>query len=159
MRSGKGATYERWAKVYNLKQMAAALQFMQEHHITEYEQLTAETDKAVANFHTLTKQLRLTETDLSHTSELMAAVVQYAKTRPIFDAYKAAKYSRKYLAEHEVELADYRAAKATMNELLNRSKLPKMTDLKEKRARWRHKRKSYTPNTGRRRSRCGRSWR
>lgn len=133
MRSGKGAAYERWAKVYNLKQMAAALQFMQEHHITEYEQLTAETDKAVSDFHALTGQLRQTEAELSHTSELMAAVVQYAKTRPIFDGYKTAKYSRKYLAEHEAELADYRAAKATMNELLNGSKLPKMADLKEKR--------------------------
>ena len=44
--------------------------------------------------------------------------MRYAKTRPVFDGYKAAKYSRKYLAEHEAELADYRAAKATMGELL-----------------------------------------
>ena len=47
--------------------------------------------------------------------------------------YKAAKYSRKYLAEHEAELADYRAAKATMGELLGGAKLPKMAELKEKR--------------------------
>ena len=40
LRSGKGPAYERWAKVYNLKQMAAALQFMQEHQISEYDQLT-----------------------------------------------------------------------------------------------------------------------
>ena len=26
----------------------------------------------------------------------MGAVVRYAKTRPVFDGYKAAKYSRKY---------------------------------------------------------------
>ena len=57
----------------------------------------------------------------------------YAKTRPAFDGYKAAKYSRKYLAEHEAELADYRAAKATMAELLGGEKLPKMDVLKEKR--------------------------
>ena len=55
------------------------------------------------------------------------------KTRPVFDGYKAAKYSRKYLAEHEAELADYRAAKATMGELLGGEKLPKMAELKEKR--------------------------
>ena len=66
-------------------------------------------------------------------ADLMAAVVQYAKTRPAFDGYKAAKYSRKYLAEHEAELADYRAAKATMGELLGGEKLPKMAELKEKR--------------------------
>ncbi len=58
----------------------------------------------------------------------MAAVVQYAKTRPLRSmGYKAAKYSRKYLAEHEAELADYRAAKATMAELLGGEKLPKWT--------------------------------
>ena len=59
--------------------------------------------------------------------------MRYAKTRPVFDGYKAAKYSRKYLAEHEAELADYRAAKATMGELLGGEKLPKMAELTEKR--------------------------
>ena len=56
--------------------------------------------------------------------------MNYAKTRPVFDGYKAARYSKKYLAEHEAELADYRAAKAAMNELLNGAKLPKMDALK-----------------------------
>ena len=133
LRSGKGATYARWAKVYNLKQMAAALQFMQEQNITEYDQLSAKAEDAVSRFHALTEQLRRTEADLSATSELMGAVVRYAKTRPVFDGYKTAKYSRKYLAEHEAELADYRAAKATMGELLGGEKLPKMAELKEKR--------------------------
>lgn len=133
LRSGKGAAYARWAKVYNLKQMAAALQFMQEQNITEYDQLSAKAEDAVSRFHALTEQLRRTEADLYVTSELMGAVVRYAKTRPVFDGYKAAKYSRKYLAEHEAELADYRAAKATMGELLGGEKLPKMAELKEKR--------------------------
>ena len=133
LRSGKGAAYARWARVYNLKQMAAALQFMQEQNITEYDQLSAKAEDAVACSHTLTEQLRQTEADLSRTSELMGAVVQYAKTRPVFDGYKATKYSRKYLAEHEAELADYRAAKAMMGELLGGEKLPKMAELKEKR--------------------------
>ena len=78
LRSGKGAAYARWAKVYNLKQMAAALQFMQEQNITEYDQLSAKAENAVSRFHTLTEQLRRTEADLSATSELMGAVVQYA---------------------------------------------------------------------------------
>ena len=133
LRAGKGAAYARWAKVYNLKQMAAALQFMQEQNITEYDQLSAKAEDAVSRFHALTEQLRRTEADLSATSELMGAVVRYAKTRPVFDGYKATKYSRKYLAEHEAELADYRAAKATMGELLGGEKLPKMAVLKEKR--------------------------
>ena len=46
LRSGKGAAYARWAKVYNLKQMAAALQFMQEQNITEYDQLSPKPEGA-----------------------------------------------------------------------------------------------------------------
>ena len=101
MAQDKGPAYERWAKVYNLKQMAAAL--------------------------------RTTEEPLSKTSELMAATVDYAKTRPVFDGYKAARYSKKYLAQHEAELATYRAAKDTMNTILNGAKLPKIEALKKSR--------------------------
>ena len=133
MRQGKGPAYERWAKVYNLKQMAAALQYLKEHQLFEYDDLAAKTDAATERFHTLAGNIQQIEAELSRVSDLMAAVVQYAKTRPAFDGYKAAKYSRKYLAEHEAELADYRAAKATMAELLGGEKLPKMDVLKEKR--------------------------
>ena len=101
MAQDKGPAYERWAKVYNLKQMAAAL--------------------------------RTTEEPLSKTSELMAATVDYAKTRPVFDGYKAARYSKKYLTQHEAKLATYRAAKDTMNTILNGAKLPKIEALKKSR--------------------------
>ena len=114
---GKGPAYERWAKVYNLKQMAAALQYLQEHNLTDYDELSAKTEAAVDRFHTLDGELRDTEAALSQTSRLMGATVDYAKTRPVFNGYKAARYSKKYLAEHEAELATYRAAKAAMNEI------------------------------------------
>ena len=84
-------------------------------------------------FHALAGELRQTEADLAKTSALMEAVVQYAKSRPVFEGYKAARYSKKYLAEHGPELADYHAAKAALNELLDGEKLPKMDALKEKR--------------------------
>ena len=113
--------------------MAAALQYLKEHQLFEYDDLAAKTDAATEQFHTLAGDIQQTEAELSRVSDLMAAVVQYAKTRPAFDGYKAAKYNRKYLAEHEAELANYRAAKATMAELLGGEKLPKMDVLKEKR--------------------------
>ena len=133
MAQGKGPAYERWAKVYNLKQMAAALQYLREHDLMDYDALAASTEAAVDRAHKLAGELRDTEAALSKTSELMGAVVQYAKTRPVFDGYKAARYSRKYLAQHEAELADYRAAKATMSDLLGGAKLPKMDTLKKER--------------------------
>lgn len=129
----KGPAYERWAKVYNLKQMAAALQYLREKDLMDYDALAASTEKAVERFHALSEELRQTEAELEKTSGLMAATVDYAKTRPVFDGYKAARYSKKYLSEHETELATYRAARATMNELLDGAKLPKMADMKKSR--------------------------
>ena len=127
----KGPAYERWAKVYNIKQMAAALLYLREHDLMDYAALASSTEAAVDRAHKLAVELRDTEAALAKTSELMGAVVQYAKTRPVFDGYKAARYSRKYLAQHEAELADYRAAKAAMSELLGGAKLPKMDTLKK----------------------------
>lgn len=133
MAEGKGPAYERWAKVYNLKQMATALQFLQENNLTDYDALAVKTTAAVDRAHALAGELRQTEADLAKTSALMEAVVQYAKSRPVFEGYKAARYSKNYLAEHEAELATYRAARATMNELLNGEKLPKIAALKKSR--------------------------
>lgn len=39
MQAGKGAGYARWAKVFNLKQMAKAMMFMEEHGIKSYAEL------------------------------------------------------------------------------------------------------------------------
>lgn len=139
---GKGPAYARWAKVYNLKQMAAALQYLQEHKLTNYEELAASTEAAVDHFHALAGELRETEAALSHTVQLMGATVDFAKTRPVFDGYKAARYSRKYLAQHEAELAAYRAAKAAMNDLLGGAKLPKMDTLKKERRELSEKKKA-----------------
>lgn len=135
LNQGKGPGFEKWAKVYNLKQMAAALQFLQEHGLTDYAALEAQTTAAVDRFHALTEKLQTTEAALSKTSGLMGALVDYAKTRPVFDGYKAARYSKKYLAEHSDELATYRAARASMNALLDGGKLPPMAKLKEERRR------------------------
>lgn len=51
LREGKGPGYVRWAKVYNLKQMAAALQYLREHELGDYATLEAATTGAVDRFH------------------------------------------------------------------------------------------------------------
>ncbi len=44
MQAGKGAGYARWAKVFNLKQMAKAMMFMEEHGIKNYAELKEKAD-------------------------------------------------------------------------------------------------------------------
>jgi len=131
MRDGKGPAYARWATVYNLKQMAAALQYLQENRLLVYEDLAAKAETATERFHAEAGKLRQTEAEMKRNADLKAAVVDYARTRPVFDEYKAKKYSNKYLAEHEADIAAYRAATATMRELLGGGRLPKMDTLKD----------------------------
>lgn len=130
MQAGKGAGYERWAKVYNLKQMAAAIQYLQENGLLSYEELEAKAATASEKFHTLSGQMQQLETDMKTNAALKGAIVDYAKARPVFEQYKASKYSRKFLAEHEGEIALYRAATAQFDALLGGAKLPKMDRLK-----------------------------
>ena len=101
-------------------------------------------------------KLRETEAALSHTVQLMGATVDFAKNRPVFDGYKAARYSKKYLAQHEAELAAYRAAKAAMNDLLGGAKLPKMDALKKERRELSEKKKALYALTAKPRQICGR---
>lgn len=128
---GKGPSYERWAKVFNLKQMAAALAYLQDNGLTDYEQLEQKATAATEHFHKLSDQIKSTEAALHTNMELKAATVQYAKTRPVFEKYKASKYSKKFLAEHEADIELYRAACADFNAILGGAKLPKMDTLKE----------------------------
>ena len=128
---GKGPGYERWAKVFNLKQMAAALAFLQDNGLTDYEQLEQRATAATERFHKLSDQIKRTEAALHTNMELKAATVQYAKTRPVFEKYKASKYSKKFLAEHEADIELYRAACADFKRILDGGKLPKMDTLKE----------------------------
>ena len=119
------------AKVFNLKQMAAALAYLQDNELTEYGQLADKVTAAADRFHTISEQIKQTETAMKANAELKGVIVQYAKNRPVFEQYKATKYSRKFLAEHEAEIELYRAAQADMKRLLNGAKLPKMETLKE----------------------------
>ena len=66
-------------QVYNLKQMAAALQYLRENNLMDYEALAASTEKAVERFHALSEELRQTETALEKTTGLMAATGRLRK--------------------------------------------------------------------------------
>ncbi|OAA90029.1 hypothetical protein WY13_01619 [Clostridium ljungdahlii] len=95
-----------------------------------YGQLEKRAAEAADRLHVLSEQIKSIEGAMSANAELKGAVVDYAKTRPVFSGYKAAKYSKKYLVEHKAEIALYRAAQETFRRVLSGAKLPKMDALK-----------------------------
>ena len=58
LQAGKGAGYERWAKVFNLKQMAKTIAFLEENKIKNYEELVKMSQNAAAEFQQLSKQIK-----------------------------------------------------------------------------------------------------
>ena len=109
----------------------ASIAYLQDNGLTDYEQLEQKATAATERFHKLSDQIKSTEAALHANMELKAATVQYAKTRPVFEMYKASKYSKKFLAEHEADIELYRAACADFKAILGGAKLPKMDTLKE----------------------------
>ena len=128
--AGKGAGYERWAKVYNLKQMAQTMNYLREHGLLDYAELKEKTDAATARFNALSAQIKAAETRMAEVTVLKTQIINYAKTREVFDGYKASKYSKKYLAEHEADILLHRAAKKTFNDM-GIQKLPTVKSLQE----------------------------
>ena len=59
---------------------------------------------------------------------LRTHIVNYAKTREVYVAYRKAGYSKKFRAEHEAEILLHQAAKSAFDEM-NVKKLPKIKEL------------------------------
>lgn len=111
MQQGKGPGYERWAKSFNLKQMAQTVCYLQEHNLFNYEELSKKASDSSGRFRTLSDEIKVAEQRMAELSVLRKHIINYAKTRETYVAYRKAGYSRKFLAEHESDILLHKAAK------------------------------------------------
>ena len=125
LQAGKGAGYERWAKVFNLKQMAQTLNYLSENNLMNIEDLTAKTDASIARVHELQVTIRETEKRMAELHALKGHIINYVKTREVYAAYRMAGYSKKFVAEHEQEIKLHQAAKEAFS-ALGTQKIPKV---------------------------------
>lgn len=114
---GKGQGYANWAKVFNLKQMAKTVMFLQENDFENLEKLSDDISALSAEISDMKSEIKNLETRLTELSTLKTQIINYAKTREVFEQYKASGYSKSFLAEHEGEIILHRAAKKTFDEL------------------------------------------
>ena len=128
LQAGKGAGYERWAKVFNLKQMAQTLNYLSENNLMNIEDLTAKTDVATARVHELQVTIRETEKRMAELHTLKGHIINYVKTREVYAAYRMAGYSKKFVAEHEQEIKLHQAAKEAFS-ALGTQKIPKVKEI------------------------------
>ena len=111
LRAGKGAGYARWATLFNLKQMAQTVAYLQDHELLDYAVLSEKAAEASAHFNELSARIKAAETRMAEIAVLREHIVNYAKTRDTYVAYRKAGYSKKFLAEHESEITIHKAAK------------------------------------------------
>ena len=123
LQAGKGPGYERWRKVFNLKQMANTLNYLMEHNLLEYAVLEEKTAAATARHNELSEKIKAAEKRMAEIAVLRTHIINYAKTRDTYVAYRKAGYSKKFREEHEEEILLHQAAKEAFNEL-NVKKLP-----------------------------------
>ena len=125
---GKGAGFARWAKQHNLKEMSRTLVFLQENKIGSIEEMQERVDVATARYHELGDSIKASEKRLAEIAVLKAHIINYAKTRPVYDAYRKNGYSKRFLETHRTEITLHKAAKAAFDES-NLKKLPKVKEL------------------------------
>ena len=125
---GKSEGYARWAKRYNLKEMSKTLIFLQENKIGSIEEMQERVDAATAHYHELGDSIKDSENRLAEIAVLKAHIINYAKTRPVYDAYRKTGYSKHFLEGHRAEITLHKAAKAAFDEA-NLKKLPKVKEL------------------------------
>lgn len=124
----KGAGYQRWALVYNLKQMSKTLLFLRDHKIESMEQLNRLVRQQTAKRDVLLSFIQQSEKRLVEIGTLKKHIINYSKTRAIYEEYRKAGYSKKFLEAHREEITIHKAAKAAFDELGVR-KLPRVKDL------------------------------
>lgn len=124
----KGVGYQRWASVYNLKQMSKTLLFLRDHKIESMEQLDQMVMQQVAKRDALLTSIQQSEKHLVEIGTLKKHIINYSKTRSTYEEYRKAGYSKKFLEAHREEVTIHKAAKAAFDEL-GVKKLPKVKEL------------------------------
>ena len=127
--SGKGPGFEKWAKLFNMKQGSKAVAYLQEHGLTSYADLEALNDELTHKSNTLRKEVRLMDDAIQENAITQKQIQKYAQTRKVYDGYIRAGYSKKYLEEHEKDILIHKAAKKYFDDK-GMDIIPKTKDLK-----------------------------
>ena len=109
---GKGAGYDRWAAVHNLKQMAATMSIYGESGFASPEELEAALAAASAELNSVHAELKAVESTLREKKDLQKQLLAYIKTKPTRDGLKAQKTEKARRAYREQHESDFIIAEA-----------------------------------------------
>lgn len=129
IKAQQNAGYQRWATIENLKRAAATMNFLTEHGIGSYEELTERCDAVAAASIRTRESLRDTEQQIADLALLGKQIDTYRELKPVYDRYKATKDKEKFLRGFESEIILFEAA-ARVIKKVGLTKLPSSEKLK-----------------------------
>lgn len=124
--------FEHWAKIFNLKEMAKTVMYLQENHLTDLGELEKACDAAARKFNGLGNQIKAAEQRMKDISELQRHIGTYSKTREVYVQYRklTGRKQAKFYEQHSSEIEGCQAAKRYFNSL-GLTKLPSIQSLKQ----------------------------
>ena len=128
IKAAQSKGYEQWAKIHNLKQAAKTLNFLTEHQISRYEDLTAKITEIQTESDKAGDALKEVEKRLADMAVLIKNVSTFQKTKPAYDTYRKARNKERYRAAHEGTVILHEAAAKTLK-AAGISKLPNLAVL------------------------------
>ena len=128
IKAAQSRGYEQWAKIHNLKQAAKTLNFLTEHQISQYGELTARIAEIQIESEQAAESLKSAEKRLADMAVLIKNVSTFQKTKPVYDAYRKARNKESYRAAHERGIILHEAAAKALK-AAGVAKLPDITAL------------------------------
>ena len=128
IKAAQSRGYEQWAKIHNLKQAAKTLNFLTEHQISRYEDLTAKITEIQTGSDKAGDALKEVEKRLADMAILIKNVSTFQKTKPAYDTYRKARNKERYRAAHEGTVILHEAAAKALK-TAGISKLPNLAAL------------------------------
>jgi len=127
---GKGAGYQRWAEIFNVKQMAKVLLFLQENDIHDMKDLRRLASEASKGADGLFDTIHAKDTRLEEIRLLKNHIFNYSKTKDVYEDYRRSGYDPIYLEQHAEEIRMHERAKAAFDQLPDKM-IPKVKELNE----------------------------
>ncbi|MDR1705596.1 MAG: relaxase/mobilization nuclease domain-containing protein [Clostridiales bacterium] len=120
--------YDRWAAIFNLKQIAKTFSFLQENNLLDYDKLAEKAQQAKDGFNAASTRIKAIDVRLPEISSLQKHIGVYGKTKEIYAEYRKSGKSKKFYATHEHDIELNKAAKRAFD-ALGLEKLPSIKTL------------------------------
>ena len=96
MTEGKSVGYKKWANKFNLKEMSKTLLFYRNRRSAVPRNCEERAAAATEHYHAMGDSIKAAEARLTEIAVLKTHIINYAKTREVYDAYRKSGYSKSF---------------------------------------------------------------